>query len=105
MPTPAAPCNNIYRRRFVPRGNGCAARGRVCPCARPRTRSPTATTACSFTSLNHLLPPARHNFTRTSLASVATFGVDSVGLLGVGIAFQIVADVSDDLGPFYSKEV
>ena len=52
-----------------------------------------------------LLPPARHNFTRTSLASVATFGVDSVGLLGVGIAFQIVADVSDDLGPFYSKEV
>ena len=59
MPTPAAPCNNIYRRRLVPRGNGCAARGRVCPCARPRTRSPTPTTACSFTSLNHLRPPAR----------------------------------------------
>ena len=31
-----------------------AATGRVCPCARPRTRSPTPTTARSFIRLKHL---------------------------------------------------
>ena len=55
-PTPVVPCNNLYCRLALhtPRGDGCATTGRVCPCARPRTRSPTPTTACSFTSLNHL---------------------------------------------------